>query len=242
MNFTQCIYDFSTEYGLAVSLLLAGLLGSFTHCAGMCTPFVLAQSASEDCSSDKAGLVRLNKKLLLPYHAGRITTYIVLAVVFHSILNLASLFGPLKAIIASLLLSGAATIFLISVWPAAQKLFPWAARVSIPLSVPWIERLSQKMIFNPGPLKRYALGVLLGFMPCGLVIAAIMAASTAPNMYSAGFAMAAFGLGTVPALVAVSLSGAALQMKFPQMKLWLKPAAGIISTFWLFALAGWMII
>jgi len=50
------------------------------------------------------------------------------------------------------------------------------------------------------------LGLATGFLPCGLSWAMIAKAASSQNM-SAGFlTMAAFGLGTVPALFATGLS------------------------------------
>jgi sulfite exporter TauE/SafE len=44
----------------------------------------------------------------------------------------------------------------------------------------------------------------MGFMPCGLIYAALMMAATLANPVAGMFAMWLFVLGTVPALVAVS--------------------------------------
>jgi sulfite exporter TauE/SafE len=51
------------------------------------------------------------------------------------------------------------------------------------------------------------LGALLGFLPCGLLYAALVAAASTHAPIQGAAAMLAFGLGTVPALVAVGLAG-----------------------------------
>src|SRR5882757_9006450 len=69
--------------GLLASLFLAGLVGSASHCAGMCGPFVLAQAGSRLCrlpAGPGGELRRLAGGLLLPYHLGRSTTYVGLGV------------------------------------------------------------------------------------------------------------------------------------------------------------------
>jgi sulfite exporter TauE/SafE len=56
-----------------------------------------------------------------------------------------------------------------------------------------------------------ALGLLLGFLPCGLLYTALVAAAASGGPLAGGAAMLAFGLGTVPALVATGLAGHALR-------------------------------
>jgi uncharacterized protein len=62
------------------------------------------------------------------------------------------------------------------------------------------------------------IGVLNGFLPCGLVYVALGAAATAGGAGEAVLFMIGFGLGTVPAMLGVSLFGGriggALRVKF----------------------------
>lgn len=241
MNFVHCIQDFSSHYGLITSLFLGGVAGGFTHCAGMCAPFVLAQGGAENHSNGGV-LSRLSSSALLPYHLGRMTTYVVMAALFYSVLNLVYLFSGIKAILSALILMLAGTLFLISVFPALAKVFPWAARLQLPISFQVIGKMVQPFLNNPGIFKRYVLGVMLGFMPCGLVIAAIMASSSASSLAQATLSMAAFTLGTMPALILVSFGGQGLILKFPKFKTYLRQGAMAISAAWLFVLAGWMMI
>jgi sulfite exporter TauE/SafE len=53
----------------------------------------------------------------------------------------------------------------------------------------------------------YALGLALGFLPCGLLYGALAAAAAAGDALAGGFGMLAFAVGTVPALLAVGLAG-----------------------------------
>jgi uncharacterized protein len=241
MNFMQCLQDFSSQYGLITSLFLGGLAGSFTHCAGMCAPFVLAQGETEN-HKNGGKLSRLSGTLLIPYHLGRMTTYVFMAALFYSALNLVYLFSGIKALISALVLTLAGTLFLISVFPVLTQIFPWAARIQMPIPFRMISKMTGPFLNNPDPLHRYALGVLLGFMPCGLVIAAIMASSSAANLTQAVLAMGAFTIGTMPALILVTLGGQGLAMKFPKLKKTLRQGAMAVSAIWLFVLAGWMMI
>jgi sulfite exporter TauE/SafE len=55
--------------------------------------------------------------------------------------------------------------------------------------------------------KGYLLGVLLGFIPCGLLYGALTAAASTGDPLAGAFGMGAFVLGTIPTLFAVALLG-----------------------------------
>ena len=122
MIIADCVSNFTTSYGLPVSLFLAGLVGSVTHCSGMCSPFVLAQMGDDVVLKRPAG------RLLIPYHLGRMVTYVFLAVLFGTILNLAFLFSGVRAFIVAPILLLAGILFLVSAFPALGQVFPWVVR------------------------------------------------------------------------------------------------------------------
>jgi sulfite exporter TauE/SafE len=228
----QCIHDIAVSHGLIISLFLAGLFGGFTHCTGMCSPFVLAQVGSQP------EIKKLRSTLLMPYHLGRMTTYVTLAVLVSSVINLAFVFSGLKALIAAPMLVLAGVIFLVNAFPQLSSFFPWVARIHVAVPYKFIASFSAKLMNNPHVLKRYGLGVLLGFMPCGLVVSALLASATAPNALQAGLAMGAFTLGTMPALFLVAFGGHALKQKYPIASARMAQGVMMISGLWLFALAG----
>lgn len=231
----QCIHDMAVSHGLVISLFLAGLVGGVTHCAGMCSPFVLAQVGGEP------RIKKLRSALLFPYHLGRMSTYVVLAVLVSSVINLAFVFSDLKAIIAAPMLMLAGVIFLISAFPKLSIVFPWAVNIQAVAPYKVITRFSSRLMDNPNILKRYGLGVLLGFMPCGLVVSALLASATAPTVLQAALAMGAFTVGTMPALILIALGGHALKTKYPKVSARAMQGAMVISSLWLFVLAGAMI-
>ncbi len=239
MLLLDCLHTISTSYGLPISLFLAGLVGGMTHCVGMCSPFVLAQTTTSKTS--ESVLKRITGGMLLPYHLGRITTYVVLAILVNAVINLAFVYSETKILISVPLLMTASVIFLISAFPQISALFPWAKNVKAPAPVKTIMRFSRGLMNNPGIFKRYALGVLLGFLPCGLVISALMASATAQTSVMAGLSMAAFAIGTMPSLIAVSLGGQALRVSYPALTTKLARGAMVVSSIWLVALAGMMV-
>ncbi len=73
---------------LILTLFLGGLAAAPTHCVGMCGPFVLSQTTMllDDKPLPKLSeWSRLQGAALLPYHAGRMTTYAVLGVLAASL-------------------------------------------------------------------------------------------------------------------------------------------------------------
>ncbi len=236
----QCLHDITTSYGLVFSLFLAGLVGGFTHCAGMCGPFVLAQVSPFDETKGMC-VKRLSQAVLLPYHMGRMTTYVALAVSLSSFLNLAFLFLPIKNFIAAPILFLAGVVFLISAFPRLSTVFPWAVNLRVSLPYRWFSQIIQALTQNPGVAKRYFLGMLLGFMPCGLVISALMAATTASTVLYSGVAMAVFALGTLPALILTAIGGHALKTRYPHALKRINQGLMVCSSLWLFALASWML-
>lgn len=226
-----CFHQIALSYGLPLSLLLAGALGSVTHCTVMCGPFVVSQTGDLDKLRDVA---------LIPYHLGRMTTYMLLSVLAYSVFSVVFVYSDLKSVIAAPMLLLAGTIFLVSAFPKMQVLFPWVRFLQFPLS--FFGRLSYKAGQGGTFWSRYGLGVLLGFMPCGLVVAALLASVTAPTLIMAILSMGAFTIGTIPTLVLIGIGGSHLKQTYPKFSLRFSQRAKVISAFWLFALAGNLIL
>lgn len=239
----QCIHDLALSHGLYISLFLAGIVGGFTHCSAMCTPFVLAQCdhMTQQNTHARPLLRRLKSSLLLPYHAGRITTYTAIAVIMAGLVNMVFLFSNLKSLIAAPLLLLAATFFLVSAFPRLGALFPWNGGFKLALPHRFVSRALSATGNKTGIVKSYLLGLLLGFMPCGLVISAVLAAVSTPNIIQTAAAMMAFGAGTIPALILIAFGGQSLKHKYPKFSGHFSRGAMAVSALWLFALAGTML-
>ena len=228
-SLSGCFHGVSLSHGLYLSLFLAGLVGGFSHCAAMCGPFILSQTGH---------LTKVHQALLVPYHLGRITTYTLLAVCVASVLKLTFLFLPIRSYIIAPLLALAGTIFLVNAFPKLAILFPWAARIHLPIPQNLIESPLAPLSRNTGHIKQYAMGALLGFVPCGLSLAALMAASTAPSLWQSALAMFSFGLGTVPALAVLSFSSQFIRKLSPVTMRYITKSMMVWSSVWLFVLAG----
>lgn len=210
---------------LVLGLLAAGAAGSVMHCGPMCGGFVLGQVADRMARLPAAALCerrRVSGALLLPYHLGRLVTYAglgALAAGSAAVLGRAPWFGGVSAALLAL----AALLFLTL---AARRLAPMLpgpaerrppgrlarALALLERSPPaWgrlVARISGGVAGNGLP-GGFLLGVTLGFLPCGFLYAALTAAAASLDPLTGAAGMAAFALGTVPALVIMGLAGQA---------------------------------
>lgn len=205
---SHCEVVFTERGGLLVSLLVTGLIGGLTHCAGMCGPFVLSQVTARLESVPASRMRewhRLTGAAVLPYQVGRMTTYMLLgaglALAAGSLGDLSGLrwLSAGLLVLAALLFVGYAVPKLKLALPGGRKAEGWwSAKVS---------RLARPLFSTPTGWRGYALGVMLGFIPCGLLYGALAAAASSGDPVAGAFGMAAFAIGTMPALFAVGLAG-----------------------------------
>jgi uncharacterized protein len=170
---------------------LVGLGGSF-HCAGMCGPLVLALPAG-----GQRGWELAIGRLL--YSAGRVATYSLLGGVFGLAGGVVRIAGLQQALSIAV---GAGVVL--------AALAPRVAGRRVALPVPGIAPVRaalSRLLRTRTRLSLPLIGLLNGLLPCGLVYLGL-AGSLATGSALGGMAyMALFGLGTVPLLLAVSLSG-----------------------------------
>jgi len=210
----SCLHDLtglgtSGMAALAAALFLAGLAGSATHCAGMCGPFVLGQVSAG--LAGRPTLSRLAAGALLPYHLGRLVIYTGLGAAAGLVSGAATHIAGLRLVLPLLLGLGAVLLVVQAVGQGAA----WLPRLGLPAGA--IEALSRRaapLMADPRGLRGFGLGLLLGFLPCGLVYGALAAAAASGSALGGAIGMAAFAAGTVPALVGVGLAGAYFGRRF----------------------------
>jgi uncharacterized protein len=218
---------------LILGLLLAGMAGSVMHCVPMCGPFVLGQVADRLARVPVVRLCELQRiggGLLLPYHLGRLTTYAglgALAATIGSTLSQLPWLGGLSGtllLVAALLFLGQALRRLV---PQLRMLLPDAA-ASPRGFVQLVARLGGRVdrSTRPGGL---LLGLVLGFLPCGFLYAALTAASASGGPVAGALAMVAFGLGTVPSLVVVGIAGQAAGRRWQRATGSVAPAVMLLN-------------
>ena len=179
-----------------VGFVTLGLLGGFGHCVGMCSPFVLFVSrryvATE--SGRAAALVAQ-----LWYAGGRLTTYALLGAAAGALGGVVELAGSLLGLQrAAEVVAGAVLVLWALV--ALSDLAPGVARGGA-LLARVVSRLAGRVPGHP-----YLLGLLLGLLPCGLLYSAVIAAVGRGGALQGALALALFGVGTMPAVLGLSLA------------------------------------
>lgn len=187
---------------VALALFLAGLAGGVTHCAGMCAPFVLAQAgATADRHAGQGMLARLSGAALVPYHLGRLLGYATLGAFAGGLAGLVTQLSGVRYLLAALLLAAAALM-------AAQAVSRWRpATAASGQAGARLVGLIAPLLAAPTGWRGVGLGLALSALPCGLLYAALAGAAATGSALAGAIAMAAFVLGTVPALVGVALLG-----------------------------------
>ncbi|WP_162150303.1 sulfite exporter TauE/SafE family protein [Asticcacaulis sp. AC460] len=184
---------------LALGLFLAGLAGSLSHCAAMCSTFVLGQS---EAVAGKG----LFAQLLLPYHAGRLMTYATLGAVVGFGFHLLSV-SPAFVVIRHFLLTVTGLVFLAIF--AERALIRFGVR--LPLAPVWKPACAVSAMRRIGkvrdPLARFGLGAALGLLPCPMIFAALMVVAARADALGGAVAMAAFAAGTMPVLMGLGVAG-----------------------------------
>ena len=194
----------------AGSAFVAGLLGS-GHCFGMCGGIVGAFSIGGAAGPAAGGESRSRLAGLVSYNAGRILTYTALG----------ALAGGLGAAMAGLLppelarraarLSAALFLIGLGLYLAGRpQILRPIERLGARL---WrrIEPLSRRLLRARGPGHAVALGLVWGFLPCGLVYSMLAMAGLAGGPADGALVMLAFGAGTLPSLFAAGLAAASLR-------------------------------
>ncbi len=217
-----------------LALFLVGLLGG-THCVGMCGGIVsaLSMGASSRWS------------MHLAYNGGRIVSYAAAG----------TLAGAL----------GAASMGLAGQVPLRTALFVLANLMLIALglyllgvtrTLAFTERAGQSLWRYLQPMTRrflpartvgqaFPLGLLWGWLPCGLVYSALATALTAGSASRGALMMLAFGLGTLPNLLLAGIVLARLNefVRRPVVRTGsglLVLGFGVYGLFSLMRLSGWL--
>ena len=217
-----------------LALFLVGLLGG-THCVGMCGGIVGALSMG----------VPARWSMHLAYNGGRILSYAAAG----------SIAGALGA--ASMGLEGQVPVRLILYFVANLMLVALGLYLlGITRALAFTERAGQALWLRLQPLTRrflparsaaqaFPLGLLWGWLPCGLVYRALAMALTAGSAGRGALMMLAFGLGTLPNLLLAGMVLARLNefVRRPLVRTFsglLVLGFGIYGFFGLMRLKGWL--
>ena len=174
---------------------LLGLVGS-AHCAGMCGPLALALPRTGDTSA-------LFLAGRLAYNAGRILTYSLLGALF-------GLLGQTFAVAGLQRWVSLVAGILILVSLVASSRF--ALGLPATRVVGWLKTSLGRLLQHRSVAAVFSLGLLNGLLPCGLVYVACAGATATGSVVDGSASLLAFGLGTIPMMLAFGLAGPRLQL------------------------------
>lgn len=184
-----------------------GLISSL-HCVSMCGPIVLAYSLP-------LGSSKLPKQFVahLAYNAGRIITYTLLGAVAGFLGTTIGFVGQLAgienivAIVAGTLMV-LAGLLMLDLLPSKrlQKYNPllYTSKFLKPLG----SRLTSSTVGS-----KFTLGLIFGYLPCGLIYAALLKSMATGEVFAGALTMTAFGLGTAFSLLAIGIFSSAFSIK-----------------------------
>lgn len=194
----HCEHQIKADYPLWISALLAGFIGSISHCSMMCSPIVAAQMVDMRRRKQRAyGIIW--------YHFGRITTYAGLGITVH--ITGKQVLPDHVASISSVLLVLAGVLFILSAF-IPQKTHGCCGKSPRRL-FSYIDR------YTTGATQIFLRGLFMGFLPCGMLLSMVLLASSASHALTAAAVMMLFGITTIPALQAVGLTVLSLGKRYP---------------------------
>lgn len=193
---------------LLIWALGVGLLQGFTHCAGMCGPFVLAFSlAFSENRADNPSVRRRVLGLHLVHNGGRVLSFTVLGGLFGALGSFVNTVSGATGVDAAAGLIGGLLMIL---WAVDQVRTGHGAgfmeRWSVMSIAPFRQAL-RGLMSKKTPGAAFTAGILLGFHPCGLIFAMLVSAAATGSAFHGALVLLLFGLGTVPALLVVAALG-----------------------------------
>jgi len=185
--------------------LLLGLAAS-GHCLVMCGGITaaLGMAAARDAQG------RTRPVLLVGYQLGRITSYSIAGLLAAGVLG--GLVGLLdiEVVRRSLRALSALALVLAALVAFGRLRDPGSTRLGSRL---WrrIAPLGRRLLPVNTPPRAFAFGMVWGWMPCGFVYTVLAFAMLQLDAVQGALTMAAFGLGTAPALLIASFGGQRLK-------------------------------
>jgi len=183
------------------SALILGFIGSL-HCAGMCGPIAIALPLS-----NKSWFERIAGGLL--YNTGRTITYIFLGAIF----GLAGMGLALGGLQQWTSIAVGIIMVLSVIVPRISFINQGFNKISGPFSAK-LKIAFGRLFIKRSILSLFAIGLLNGFLPCGLVYIALAGALVMSQVYEGALYMLFFGIGTIPMMLAISLAGNLISQRF----------------------------
>ncbi|MGI9178445.1 MAG: sulfite exporter TauE/SafE family protein [Pirellulales bacterium] len=203
-------------------LVISGMLGS-AHCLGMCGPFALAIGSA-------APGWGVNLRRQLAYSAGRIFTYAVLGATAGFVSTRLARSLPVWTNVPAVLaiLAGALLVWQGLLAAGVIRRRGVESTAGCPGGSAFRALLAARGLGDV-----FLAGLFTGLLPCGLLYGMLAYAASRHDPLQGLAAMAAFGAGTVPAMVAAGLGGSVLSLasrrQVHALAAWCLVATGIVS-------------
>ncbi|MFB4367662.1 MULTISPECIES: sulfite exporter TauE/SafE family protein [unclassified Pseudomonas] len=179
-----------------LSALMLGLLGG-GHCLGMCGGLMGALTLAIPAERRHQRL-----RLLVAYNAGRILSYTTAGLLL-GLAGWALASGPLATLMRSIagLLLIAMGLYLAGWWSGLTRIEALGRGL-------WrhLQPITRRCMPITSAPRALLLGGLWGWLPCGLVYSTLMWAASQGDALRSAALMFAFGLGTLPVLLATGLA------------------------------------
>ena len=210
----------SSELGLFVSIIITGVSSSFVHCIGMCGPIAMAQMNMRlmHLSGEKLSQIdRIKVALMIPYYLGKSATYFIITFLLYIFSSALRDMPTFRYIGAILLILAGILLLLLPLKIVVSSIFQKVGK-----RINFVERLESYLVkrfenvyLRPFGLQGFLLGMILGFIPCGIVYGMmILTLSHSSSPLVAGVAMVIFSFSTLPGLFLVAYSGQAIITRY----------------------------
>src|SRR5260370_37929079 len=179
-------------------------LGSSLHCVQMCAPIVLAFSLP----SSRPEALRAQ----VHYNAGRILTYAALGALAGALGGGIGLLGRMAGLASGARVFAGSAMIVAGILTIG--LVPSNSLVNIQnrgIAKRFSKLIGRRLL---APKGKFTLGLTLGFLPCGLVYAALLKAVDYGSALAGALTMLAFGAGTAVALL--TFGAASSFVRFPR--------------------------
>lgn len=206
-------------------VFMVGLAGS-VHCIGMCGGIVGALSAAGPArprpviaiavarpqpTAAAAGVAAEALLRVAAYNSGRIGSYMVAGALAGGLAGGAA--NMLRFAALQVAFYWMANLMLVALGLYLMDAWHGLSRLEAAGNIVWrrVQPLLKPLLPMDSPLKALALGGLWGWVPCGMVYSVLLTAMLSGSAPQGAAVMLAFGLGTLPTLLALGLVGARIR-------------------------------
>ena len=194
-------------------IALLGFLGSFGHCVAMCGPLTVAFSLSAKGEASFRRHLEFHGLL----NIGRILSYLIVGAAIGGVSSVAIASGQVAGLGSLLRRLMAVVTGLALIWVGLRQINPQLLP-NIPFLHPILggglhDRLSRAMTRASEQYRWWTpalLGGIWGLIPCGFLYVAQIKAAETGDVWLGAATMLAFGIGTMPAMLAIGVSASRL--------------------------------